>query len=441
MIADPGAPAIRELLAGGRRDAWLRMALRFGKTFRSGRLIATCEPDAVRALLMDRAHTEKRSALHAAMRKLPGADGLLFMDGEAWLRRLRALTPVFHHAHVGGFARAIHETARAHVSRWSEHGRLDDLYAALVQLGAAIVLRSGYGIDFDSALGKGLASALVAYKAETVIEDPRRRLDEFGQGARKLLHLPWIAVTLLRMRRRMRAVSAAVRAALAQPPAGDGSPNWLGRLSEAELSREEIASEANHLYGAYNAIDYVTTCGLYELSRHPQWLSRLRAEWREQLGENGTPAPETLSRLRDTVNVMREVLRMYPVTQCVARRTGAPLGLAGETLPEGTEVMILLYALHHHPDHFDHADRFDPDRWAAEPPPPKLPFAYVPFLDGPRKCIGRHMAELQFVVVMHALLHGHDVRLTSSEMGLTPFVVPRFAGPLPAIVQPRAGSA
>jgi cytochrome P450 len=437
VIADPGARALHDLVATGRRDAWLTMALRFGKTFRSGKVVVTCEPEAVRALLMDRAHTEKRSRLHAAMRALPGADGLLFMDGEPWLRRLRALMPVFHHGHVDGFARYIHDTARAHAGRWSAAGELPDLYAAVVRLGAAIVLKVGYGLEPGGAVAERLADALVAYKAETMVEDPRRRLDDFGAGLGKVLDAPWIARTLLRMRRRMGRVEQAVREALAASDGGPRGADWLRGLREADLSVREIAREANHLYGAYNAIDYITTCGLYELSRHPEWASRLRAEWQRALPGRDVPAVEDFPALPDTVNVMREVLRMYPVSQTIARRVGAPLEIGGETHPEGTEVVILLYALHHHPDHWDHAERFDPERWKADPPPPRVPFAYVPFLDGPRKCIGRHMAELQFVVVLHAVLQAAEVSVTREEAPLTPFAVPRFAGPLPAVVRPR----
>jgi cytochrome P450 len=310
------------------------------------------------------------------------------------------------------------------------------LYPAIVRLGAAIVLRIGYGVLPDSALGRRLTSALVAYKSETIVPDARRRMDGFAQGPRKLLDLPWFLQTFVRMRRGMRGVSSVVREVMAARN-GNGGLDWLGRLREAGLSRKEIAGEANHLYGAYNAIDYVTTCGLYELSRHPEWITRLRAEWRAVLGDGAIPTPQTIPSLHDTMNVMREVLRMYPVTHAVARRTGAPLELGGDTHPEGTEIVLLLYALHHHPDHFDDALRFDPDRWAREPAPPKVPFAYVPFLDGPRKCIGRHMAELQFVVVIHALFARYDIVVERPDLPLTTLVVPRFVSPIPTAVSPR----
>ncbi len=434
MIGSPSGADVRALLSSGRPEAWLELVLRYGKTFRCGAVLATCEPDVVHALLMDRVHTVKRSSLHAAMRRLPGADGLLFLDGEAWVKRLRALTPVFHATNLDRLAGHIHATAAVHARTWRERGTVDDLYTCVVRLGAAIVLRIGYGLDPASAVGQRLASALLAYKAETLSEDPRRRLDEFGAGPEKVLDLPWILRTIFGMGRRMRGVAAAVREALASRT--DGEEDWLARLRATDLSQAEIAVEANHLYGAYNAIDYVTTCGLLELASRPDQVARLRAEWARELGD-APPSAASLPRLRDTANVMREVLRCYPVTHAVARRTGAPLEIGGVLQPAGTEVVILLYALHHHPEHWDDALVFDPDRFAADPPAPRVPFAYVPFLDGPRKCIGRHMAELQFTLVLHAVLRDHDLVPGRTDVPVTPFVVPRFRGPLPVTLQPR----
>lgn len=84
-------------------------------------------------------------------------------------------------------------------------------------------------------------------------------------------------------------------------------------------------------------------------------------------------------------------------------RTGEQLTMAGQTFPAGTEIMILLHALHHHPDHFARPGTFDPNRWRPAAPP-HAPHAYVPFLEGPRRCAGQQIAELQFAVVLHTLL-------------------------------------
>ncbi|NJM27177.1 MAG: cytochrome P450 [Pseudanabaena sp. RU_4_16] len=169
---------------------------------------------------------------------------------------------------------------------------------------------------------------------------------------------------------------------LEQPIASSGHPNWLQGLQSAGLSLDRIANQINHLYGAFNAIDFSITCAFYELSRHPDWVKILRTEFKQVLGDRPYPTRADFPLLAHTMNFMQEVLRMYPVTMAVARRTGAAIEVDGEQIPKGTEVMILLYALHHHPDFWENPETFDPNRWAnAIGPCP--PYAYIPFLEGP----------------------------------------------------------
>src|SRR5437660_8962380 len=91
---------LNHLLEQRRQRGWLDMVLRHGRTFRVGRRILTCEPALVRELLLERVHTERRSfSHHAVSRVTPGSAGLLFYEGERWLRHLRAAMPVFVQTH------------------------------------------------------------------------------------------------------------------------------------------------------------------------------------------------------------------------------------------------------------------------------------------------------------------------------------------------------
>jgi enediyne biosynthesis protein E7 len=420
---------VRALLAKNGQHGFVDLARRYGRTFRQGSLVVTCEPEAVRALLMDKPHAEVRPPLHKLMAKLPGSNGILFMDGGQWLTRVRAVMPVFDRGHIDRFASSLRETTLAHASRWQQQGRVADLSDAVQQLGAASVLRMGYGLDPDEPLASSLARALVRYKQLTMVPNPRLRLDELVVGPDKLLSLPAI---VLRMRGGMADVRQAVKALRAANRPPENGAGWIERLAEAGLSDEELATEVNHLYGAFNAIDFIITAALYELARRKEVRTAVRTELESVLGDRQALAREDHQKLRWTYAFMLEILRRYPVTMGVVRITGAPMDLGGETLPKGTQVMILLYALHHHPDFWDDADQFKPERWfpsfAA-----KVPFSYVPFLDGSRKCIGRSMAEQQLLIVLTTLVRTVELRVFG-EAVLPPFMIPRFAAPIPFIV-------
>lgn len=421
---------VRALLLEKGPAAFTEMALTYGRTFRHAGLVATCEPEIVRALLMERPHAERRAPVHKVMGLFPGANGILFMDGPKWLRRARAVMPVFRQPAVDAFAASIHETTMAHVARWRT-GRQPDLFDAVQQLGAAAILRMGYGLDPGDPHAAALGRAVVDYKQFTMAPDSRR-LDEFGLVPSKLLALPKIAAGIVAMHRKARAVEAAVGRLREAAPTGNGRPDWVNRLAEAGLRDKELADELNHLYGAYSAIDYVVAAALYELGRRPELAARLRRE----LATSGVDAPPSraqLARLPLTGGFILEILRRYPVTMGAVRMTGAPLQIDGETIPAGTQVMILLHALHHHPDFWDDPEELRPERWMASPAP-RVPFSYVPFLDGSRKCIGRHMAEMQLLVVLAAVLRAFDVRVFG-EAVLREFIIPRFVRPIPFAIE------
>ena len=134
----------------------------------------------------------------------------------------------------------------------------------------------GIGVDPGDPRGAALGRALVAYKQFTMVPGTRR-LDEFGLPPSKLRALPQIIGLLLGMRRRMRAVEHAVRGLTADARGRHDKPDWITSLAAAGLSDTELAVEVNHLYGAYNAIDYVVAAAVYELARRPELASELRA--------------------------------------------------------------------------------------------------------------------------------------------------------------------
>ncbi len=426
--AEPAA--VRRLLKQKGQQAFLDLALRYGKTYRHQRAIITCEPELVRALLMDRANTQQRPRTYKLMGKLPGADGILFKDGEAWRTRVRALAPVFHRNCVDTFPTVLHDMAAAHARRWQENGGGVDLYGAILDLGAESVLAMGYGLDPADTNANRLARALVAYKQFTMGSDTRRRLDRFDSGIARWLALPWAVAGIFTMWRKMKDVRAALESVLSADAETSGRFGWVKLLRKAGLPPSQLANEINHLYGAFNAIDYIVTAALVELARSRKWTERLRGELTSVLGSERAPTRTDLQQLPQTNAFMLEVLRRYPVSMGVVRRAGTDLQVAGERISSDSEVMISLYALHHHPEFWgDDALEMKPERWLSSTSP-AVAYSYVPFLEGPRKCIGRHMAQLQFVAVLAAVIRRFDLRLLA-EPTLPPFLIPRFGAPIP----------
>jgi len=435
----PKGPSVREAkqtIQAQPQKGWVDLALRYGKNFTYQGSLVTCDPAVVEALLMERIHTQHRSRIHKYFSWIiPIAPGLLFMDGNSWQKRLRAVMPVFTRSTVDAYAERMNQIILDHTGLWQDEQVFPDLYNLVVNLNVSLFLQVGCGLDPNEALAQQLGHSLVDFKFHLM--DSRTRLDTFGMSADQLRRLPRFLKSRWDQRLKKRRLRSLIRLVLIrQQPTGRGALNWIHRLQDAGFSITDTAGEVNHLYGAYNALDYVLTAALYELSKQPVYVETLRNELKAVIGDRGYPTHDDLRMLPNTLNFMKEVMRFYPVSMGVARRFGEATAVNGVLIPKGQEALILLHALHHHPDFWEHPEQFDPSRWERDP----IPYSYVPFLTGPRKCIGQHLAEINFVIVLNVLIQSYSVEVMDPAAGLVSFMVPRFAKDLSVIIRRRTSA-
>lgn len=96
--------------------------------------------------------------------------------------------------------------------------------------------------------------------------------------------------------------------------------------------------------------------------------------------------------------VVCEVLRLYPILGTLDRQLQKPYKIPNTdlALEKGTPVFISVYGLHYDPQFFPDPEKFDPERFNKENIN-KIPLcSYMPFGEGPRKCIGKRTLSLTF---------------------------------------------
>lgn len=102
------------------------------------------------------------------------------------------------------------------------------------------------------------------------------------------------------------------------------------------------------------------------------------------------------------------------------RRVVAPLDLGNYVISKGSTVVINITALHHSPSFWPDPTTFDPYRFIDQT---IEPYSFIPFIEGPRNCIGQHLAMLESKMVLGLLAQRYD---------FTPFggkIVTEFGGP------------
>ncbi|KAM7281900.1 cytochrome P450 4V2 [Ixodes scapularis] len=85
-------------------------------------------------------------------------------------------------------------------------------------------------------------------------------------------------------------------------------------------------------------------------------------------------------------------------------------GAGGHTIPEGTNIGLIIYVLHRDPDAFPRPEEFDPDRFLPENSASRHPFAFIPFSAGSRNCIGQKFASMEIKIIL-----GHVLRSFSLQ--------------------------
>jgi cytochrome P450 len=165
---------------------------------------------------------------------------------------------------------------------------------------------------------------------------------------------------------------------------------------------------------------------LSELSRHPEVVSKLRAEIRDRLGVGADaqkPSYTDLKEMKYLNAVMNETMRVYPVVPFNVRyslrdttlpRGGGPDGLDPIGVRASTRVIYSTMLMQRDPDLYDGPESknyFDPakwipERWVSGWQP--RPWQFIPFNGGPRICIGQQFATIEMGYTIIRILQAYE---------------------------------
>jgi cytochrome P450 len=334
-------------------------------------------------------------------------DGVLNMHGPEWKAHTRALAAIFQPAHVSKYLETMHHAAVMHSKAWllgiaaednllpgdaekrvasssvspSLSGGGADLLEAVRGILMFVLMKWAYGLDLSAMSTASADEKELARDLAFELANYGRIVGKLGQ---KPLQLACNYASLVTCTNKLRKLTEQVielkKAKKARGENAGASIDAISRMLDAgSLSVNEIAGEVNHIHGAHKAAGYVLTHLLHDLSQlsgyesHANisemsgrwWAKAARKEALSVLGQDGIPTREDLAndRLPIIKALVLEAQRKHVVSLGVVRRTGEPLTIDGITIPSGTEVVILLQALHHVPAFWPRPFEFRPERW------------------------------------------------------------------------------
>lgn len=119
---------------------------------------------------------------------------------------------------------------------------------------------------------------------------------------------------------------------------------------------------------------------------------------------------------------LRESLRKYSVVPTVVRKNNQDVELEKYKVCKGSTLMVNMQGVHHNPEYWPEPLVYKPERFLE----PIKPYTFLPFIEGPRMCLGQYLSLLESRVVLSILLLTYKFEVTNTaDAGLKhPFMVP-----------------
>eukprot|EP01102_Stenamoeba_stenopodia_P010038 TRINITY_DN2980_c0_g1_i1.p1 TRINITY_DN2980_c0_g1~~TRINITY_DN2980_c0_g1_i1.p1 ORF type:complete len:276 (+),score=33.23 TRINITY_DN2980_c0_g1_i1:887-1714(+) len=168
------------------------------------------------------------------------------------------------------------------------------------------------------------------------------------------------------------------------------------------------------LFAGHDTTMNLLTWCFYFITQHPDMETKLISELKQPRQGDANDL-DRLPYLRAFIN---ETLRLRTSAPSLGRRLEEDRVVEwdenGEKLSasfsKGTTFVISIHATHMHPANFKDPDTFNPDRFLNDGEPTH-PYAFIPFGNGPRRCIGEKLALQEVRTGIDAILPNYQFRL------------------------------
>ena len=371
-----------------------------GKTGKRWHMVM--DPAAIRRMLLENIDNYPKSLVTKNLLRPAIGESLFIAEGAHWRWQRRAAAPVFSHRNVMNLAPIMSAAAERSCERIAAAGtRAIDMAEDMVRTTFDVISEVTFSGDgqMDATAVHGAIDAYIAEAGKLSLFDilgfpdwvPRPGRMFSGQAVRQMKQVADEAVEARRAR------------------GAQGVPDLLDLLlagEDPETRRQMNTAELRDNLLTFIVAGHETTAltlawSLYLCAFDPQVQERARVEAQSVLQGRAAEGGD-VEKLPFIRMIVDEALRLYPPAGMISRTAQAPDTLGGREVLPGDTVIIPIYALHRNKLLWDKPDMFRPDRFADRSAVER--YAYLPFGDGPRICIGASFAIQEAVIILATLL-------------------------------------
>lgn len=394
-IPQPDAATAWQVVHTWRRHRHILSALevlheRLGDVFRlpvpGFQSVVLVGPEANRFLLVEARENVRWRAEHDPVTRLL-RHGILVTDGASHDTLRQMMSPSLHRNMVEGYLQTMGHSVDQISHEWREGARID-LLPAMRRIALLILTDTLFGADFTPHLST-LWDAILG------------TIRYISPGP----WLLWPGIPRKGDQQALRQMDEYLYRLIALRRAHPGTrSDLLGSLIDAGLTDDLIRDQLLTMFIAgHDTSTALLAWSLHLLSTHPDILARVYAEVDAVVGTQ-MPTAAHIRQLRYLDSVIKETLRLYPPIHLGSRIAATEIEFQGYPIAAGTRVVYSPYLTHRDHKYWPEAERFDPERFAADSASHRPTYTFLPFGGGPRNCIGAAFALVEVKLVLARLL-------------------------------------
>ncbi|MDJ0755614.1 MAG: cytochrome P450 [Ardenticatenaceae bacterium] len=329
---------------------------------------------------------------------------------DEWLWRRRLLQPAFHGRELARFGASMVEEVRKLVAETAADQPLD-LIPWMKTLTMRIICRTMFSASIEE------TDTLQESFEQTTAFNYKRMSSIFNLPL--WIPTPAVQQTKKAIQTRREIIHRIVQQRL---DTGQAKGDLLDMLISAHLDEdgrkftgEDLISEMISIVFAGHETTAMTLVWVfYLLSQHPDIEAAVRHEVKRVL-ENRLPTLNDIEAMPLTHQVILETLRLYPSVYLTLREAEEEDRLGEYLVPAGTQFILNIRGLHRDSRYWrDDPYEFKPSRHALENSESRHKYAFLPFITGPKKCIGDSFAMMELRLVVPTILQLWKMATASS---------------------------